>query len=150
MFIGNFTTKVDDKGRIKIPSKFRKELFEISNGEVVMVMFAKDRINLYPKKIWKEELVKISRMKDKKLKKDMMLLISYTVDEFTIDNQGRLSFSQKLRDTFQIKSGDNLSVVGNFDYIYIYKEDYFEQMAKNLMFESDEYLEEPKLDMLRL
>ncbi len=150
MFIGNFTTKVDDKGRIKIPARFRKELFEVSNGEVIMVMLSRDRINLYPKNIWEEELVKISRLDDKKLKKNMLTLISYTVDEFAIDSQGRVGFSQKLKDTFEIKSGENLSVVGNMDYIYIYKEEYFEKLAESLMFKDDEYLDNPKLEDLRL
>lgn len=58
MFIGEYKHTVDSKGRLSIPSKFRKELKE----GVVITRGLDSCLFLYPKKEWEKLALKLSQL----------------------------------------------------------------------------------------
>ncbi len=56
MFRGNHPTRVDEKGRLKLPADFRSELEGEVEGKQVFYITSKDgeRAELWPIKAWEE------------------------------------------------------------------------------------------------
>lgn len=60
-FFGKIEAKVDDKGRLFIPSNFREQLVEAGEKDqvVIRVNDSGNFLDVYPMSVWNEELAKI-------------------------------------------------------------------------------------------
>lgn len=104
MFQGHVNINLDDKGRIIIPSKFRKHILPESNG-VMNVTLGRDKcIWLFPSYEWAAVLNTLNSVnpytKDEVAMKRHML---YYADELTIDSQHRILLPQDLLQLVNIK-----------------------------------------------
>lgn len=104
MFQGHANINIDDKGRIIIPSKFRKHILPESNG-IMNITLGRDKcIWLFPSYEWMTVLQTLNAvspyLKDEVSMKRQML---YHAEELTIDSQHRILLPQELLQLVNIK-----------------------------------------------
>lgn len=101
MFRGSFPTRVDDKGRLKMPADFKRELAE--EQEFYITSQDGKRAQLYPMEEWqrKEEILKtIPSTNPAKIR---FLAVTSRFGVVTrMDAQGRLLLPQRLRDAANV------------------------------------------------
>ncbi len=94
MFIGEYNHTVDSKGRLSIPSKFRRELKE----GVVITRGLDSCLFLYPKSEWKKLATKLSQLSisqaNNRAFTRLMLAGAWDV---SLDKQGRVVVPDYLR-----------------------------------------------------
>ena len=115
MFYGEFDYKIDDKGRVPIPPRFRNAL----KDGVVLTPGAEKCITAYTIPEWKKLSTAltsstISRSKMRKLSR----AIFATAFSTKIDNQGRIAIPAPLREHAQIV--DDVVVTGSNTYLEIW------------------------------
>ena len=104
MFQGHANISLDEKGRIIIPSKFRKHILPEANG-ILNVTLGRDKcIWLFPSYQWQNVLITLNEVnpytKDEVAMKRQML---YYADELTADSQHRILIPQELLQMVNIK-----------------------------------------------
>lgn len=115
-FIGNIEGRLDEKGRIFIPSIYRKIL---SESEVRRIVMRRDTDNecliFYPEQVWNDKVDQLRLALDEWDPDDQMLLMQFMSDaEFLdIDNQGRVLLQKKNLET--IGAQQDVLFVGMLD-----------------------------------
>jgi MraZ protein len=115
MFYGEFDYKIDDKGRLPIPPKFRDAL----KDGIVLTPGAENCITCYTPTEWKKLSATLtnsplSRSKMRKLSRALFA----TAFSTRIDNQGRIAIPAPLRDHAEIT--DDIIVAGSNTYFEIW------------------------------
>jgi MraZ protein len=108
MFVGEYSYRVDNKGRLPLPPRFRKELEE----GLVLTLGPDNCIMAYPKADW----IKITANQaptnflssDKERKINRFLFSN--ANEVSVDNQGRIALPASLREKCGI--GDDVIING--------------------------------------
>jgi MraZ protein len=122
MFQGHAIINVDDKGRIIIPSKFRKHISADANNLMIVTLGRDNCLWLYPSDEWNKLTKKIEKInpftKQETLMRRQMLF--YT-EESQIDSQHRILIPQKLYEKVGIKS--EVLLLGQLDKIELWNED---------------------------
>lgn len=118
MFIGEYYHSLDNKGRVALPSKFRKEL---KTGAVV-TRGLDNCLFLYPKNAWQTLADKISKLPISKANTRAFsrLMLSGAM-EVEIDSQGRIILPEYLRKYAYLNK--KLVVAGLYDRLEIWDED---------------------------
>jgi MraZ protein len=121
MFYGEFDYKIDEKGRLPIPPKFRAAL----KDGIVLTPGAENCITAYTVSEWKKVSATLtnsplSRSKMRKLSRALFA----TAFSTHIDNQGRIAIPAPLRDHAQIT--EDVIVAGANSYLEIWNKDLWE------------------------
>lgn len=116
MFSGNYDYKVDEKGRVPVPPRFRQEL----KGEVILTAVAEKCITAYSAAGWQAVVGRLAKdsIPSAKLRKLKRAIIGAAY-EAEVDGQGRVVLPFKLRSHAAI--GESVVVVGNGDYFEIWQ-----------------------------
>jgi MraZ protein len=120
MFFGEFEYKIDEKGRIPIPPKFRREL---GKEEVVLTSFAENCITAYPLPEWKklaDNTITSGPVPQNKLRR-LNRAIFAAAFSLTIDGQGRISLPASLRQKAGID--DEVIVAGANNYFELWNKE---------------------------
>jgi MraZ protein len=97
---GNCPAKVDEKGRLKIPSVFLDELKEYGN-QFYITSTTGETARIYPMKVWSEIEDKLAQLPSTHVAKQKFLLrTSYFGQHAELDGQGRVLLPAVLRDVF--------------------------------------------------
>lgn len=108
MFVGEYEYKVDNKGRLPLPPRFRKEL----EDGLVLTMVADNCITAYTKTDWAKMTVNQAPatflVSDKERKINRFIFSN--ANEATLDNQGRIALPSTLRERCAIS--DTAVVLG--------------------------------------
>ena len=124
MFRGNLPATVDPKGRLKIPTAFRKGIEENFGRRLFVTSLNGDCVRIYPFPVWEEIENKIaasSMMKPEKLK--FMDFTNYWGRDTELDDQGRVLIHQHLRESAQIEG--EVAVMGRIKYLEIWQDAIF-------------------------
>ncbi|PVX50935.1 division/cell wall cluster transcriptional repressor MraZ [Balneicella halophila] len=99
MFIGDYTGKVDAKGRMIIPSQFRKNCNEGETFVVKQSIYDKS-LDLFPAEAWKEEVARFTEKLNRYNRYHDKLIREYYrgTAEVSLDSSGRILLSQRLLD----------------------------------------------------
>ena len=111
MFRGNQPTRVDDKGRLKVPSDYKRLLDEQGDTQFFITSKDGERAEIYPLREWvkvEEGLAKIASMSPAKRK--FLDVTNYYGQVVEFDSQGRLLMPQVLRSKAKLE-GD-VAVLG--------------------------------------
>jgi len=129
MFRGNCPTRIDDKGRLKIPADFKKEIDENYTEQFYITSLDGTIIRLYPLQEWERVEEKMAKLPttDETLEK-FLDVTSYYGQVVSMDNQGRVTISDRLRNEFKLKG--EVAVVGKLHYIEIRLMDEYTQHVK--------------------
>lgn len=97
-FIGEFTGKLDAKGRIMFPAPFRKQLGEAGQEEFVINRGFEECLVLYPRKEWDAISKKINALNPFKAEnRQFIRLFNNGATLITLDAAGRLLVPKELQ-----------------------------------------------------
>jgi MraZ protein len=137
MFRGNHPTRVDEKGRLKIPAEFKRTIDEKYGSQFYITSRDGEVAEIYPFEEWQrieEKLAKVSNFNP--AKKKFLDRVNYYGQMAEIDAQGRVLIPQILRESAEVK-GDVL-VFGNLSYLEVRnREAFVKHMEANPMTEED-------------
>ena len=119
MFRGNHPTRVDEKGRLKVPAEFKRTIDESYGGGQFYITSRDGKVaEIYPFEEWQrieEKLAKVSNFNPSK--KKFLDRVNYYGQMVEIDNQGRLLIPQLLRESADVKG--EVLVFGNLTYLEV-------------------------------
>ncbi|MGA8730343.1 MAG: division/cell wall cluster transcriptional repressor MraZ [Terracidiphilus sp.] len=126
MFRGNHPAKVDEKGRLKLPSAF-KQLVDVSNVTQFYVTSTDGKsAEIWPLPEWEkreQQLAESSTLDDAVQK--YLNLTSYYGQQVEMDNQARILLPQILRGTAKLDA--EVAVFGKMNYLEVQNRELFEQ-----------------------
>lgn len=126
-FIGNIEAKTDVKGRVFLPSAYRRLLPENEREKVVM---RRDPDNacliVYPESVWNKKVEDFKDKLDEWNAEDQMLLMQFVSDAewIDIDSQGRILLTK--RNLQAINASADILFVGMLDRIAIWDKTTYE------------------------
>ena len=126
MFRGNHPTRVDEKGRLKLPAEFKRLVDEGYGTQFYITSKDGRRAEIWPLTEWQkieEKLAAIPNMNP--AKKKFLDRVSYYGQMAEMDAQGRLLLPQILRETARL-AGDAV-VFGLQTYLEVANHDEFKQ-----------------------
>lgn len=103
MFRGNHPTRVDEKGRLKLPAEFKRRVDELYGPQFYITSKDGKRAEIYPLKEWEkieEKLAAIPSMNP--AKKKFLDVTNYYGQMAEMDAQGRVLIPQLLRETAKV------------------------------------------------
>ena len=130
MLRGNYPARIDDKGRLKIPSLFKEELERTYGGEFWVTSPDGQYAWVYPMQEWSkvEERLAQNPMFGQ-LKRKFMDRTNYYGQVVKWDNQGRILIPAVLREAAQMK-GD-VAVLGNLTYLTVWNNQRYQSEINN-------------------
>ena len=143
-FRGSAPARLDEKGRLKVPSLFRQQIEEAFGAEMFVTSLHGREVLLYPLAAWRglEEklatLPAIHRAKNKFLER-----VNYYGQEASLDSQGRVLIPQILRDTAKLPP--DVVVTGNIDHLVV-----SDRNALATKLSSEDFTEQDYDDMSKL
>jgi MraZ protein len=99
MFRGSGVAKIDEKGRLKIPARFRDTLSQNFGPKVFVTSFGQPSMRVYPLAVWsdiEEKLRNHPLVEDPEVARFFRVVDRYG-EELEVDAQGRLLIPQRLR-----------------------------------------------------
>jgi MraZ protein len=126
MLIGNSPARIDDKGRLKIPTKYRKPLEEQYGREFFVTSVNGRFVQIFPLPVWAARVDKLSRISPFHPVAERYLdAVNFHGAVATMDRQGRILIQPLLRK----KAGMNgeVSVLGKNDHLVIWNQERIEK-----------------------
>src|SRR5262244_713834 len=118
MFRGNHPTRVDEKGRLKVPAEFKRVIDEKYGQQFYITSLDGDVAQIYPFEEWERIEQKLAGLSTfNPTKKKFLDRVNYYRQVVEMDGQGRLLIPQILRDSAQIKG--EVAVTGNLTYLEV-------------------------------
>ena len=138
MFRGNHPTRVDEKGRLKVPAEFKRLIDEKYGTQFYITSLDGKVAQVYPFEEWQrieEKLAKLSNFNP--TKKKFLNRTNYYGQLVEIDGQGRVLIPALLRETARIQG--EVAVVGNLTYLEVQSiEAYKKDIEENPFTQEDE------------
>jgi MraZ protein len=118
MFRGNHPTRVDEKGRLKVPAEFKRVIDQKYNTQFYITSLDGKVAQVYPFEEWERIEQKLATLSIfNPAKKKFLDRVNYYGQAVEMDGQGRLLMPQLLRDSAQIKG--EVAVLGNLTYLVV-------------------------------
>jgi MraZ protein len=118
MFRGNHPTRVDEKGRLKVPSEFKRVIDEKYGTQFYITSLDGKVAQIYPFEEWEQIEQKLAGLSTfNPTKKKFLSRVNYWGQQVEMDGQGRLLLPQLLREAAQIKG--EVAVVGYQKYLEV-------------------------------
>jgi len=118
MFRGNHPTRVDDKGRLKIPAEFKRVIDEKYGTQFYITSLDGKVAQIYPFEEWERIEQKLASLSTfNPTKKKFLSRVNYWGQQVEMDGQGRLLIPQLLREKAIIKG--EVAVLGNLTYLEV-------------------------------
>ena len=144
MLRGNYTARIDSKGRLKVPTPFRRLVEEQHGKEVYVTSLTGESVRVYPLTEWEaiEQRLSLLPTMDPARRK-FLDRTNYYGQQSTIDAQGRVLIHPLLRKSAEV-IGD-VAVLGYLTYLEVWE---LERFQRRLL--SDPYTEEDEAAIARL
>jgi MraZ protein len=144
MLRGNYTARIDAKGRLKVPTTFRRHIQENDSAEVYVTSLTGESVRIYPLTEWEsiEQRLALLPSMDPARRK-FLDRTNYYGQQATIDGQGRVLIHPLLRKSAGVM-GD-VAVLGYLNYLEVWELERFQQRLL-----SEPYTEEDEAAIARL
>jgi MraZ protein len=122
MFRGSHITRLDDKGRLKMPAEYKRLADEKYGSKFYITSWDGKSARVYPIQEWEtieRKLIALPSFNASKTK--LLKRTSYYGAEVEFDNQGRLLLPATLRDSAELKG--EVSVAGRLVYLEVQNAD---------------------------
>ncbi len=138
MLRGSAPTKIDDKGRLKVPTPFRNFMEERWGSDVFITSILGDAAYVYPLPVWEELEERLAAMPSTH-RPTMRFLerVNYYGQQARLDTQGRIVVPQILRASAEI-SGE-VVVSGEIKRLVVWNRERFEQRLAQDPFTEDDF-----------
>ncbi len=131
MFRGNHPTRVDEKGRLKLPAEYKRRAEEMYGAQFYITSTDGKRAEIYPLKEWEkieERLAAIPKFNEAKRK--FLDITNYFGQVTEMDAQGRVLIPQLLREAANLQG--EVVVLGMQTYLGVANHDgYKKEMDAN-------------------
>src|SRR5512147_1036991 len=117
-FRGRYDFSIDEKGRINIPSKFRKLLSPEAEDTFVICRAPDDCLWAYPKNEWEKFEDTLDRMPVTRESNRFQREIQNTLSDSTLDRQGRITVTPLQMKLAGIEK--DVSIIGRGRYLEIW------------------------------
>lgn len=118
MFRGSAPAKIDDKGRLKLPSQFRHEWEETYGPDLFITSVAGDCALVYPLEVWKEIEGRLAALPSTDRRKQKYLdRVNYFGQQLRFDAQKRAVVPQLLRERAELD--DEVIVGGQLNHLKV-------------------------------
>ena len=118
MFRGNHPTRVDEKGRLKVPAEFKRVIDEKYAQRFYITSLDGNVAQIYPFEEWERIEQKLANLSTfNPTKKKFLNRVNYYGQVVEMDGQGRLLIPQILREAAQIRG--EVAVLGNLTYLEV-------------------------------
>ena len=124
MFRGNAPARIDDKGRLKVPTTFKSLLESKYGRDLFLTSLTGEYVQVYPMPVWLEIEEKLGAMPSTHPARLRFLeRVNYFGQVAELDVQGRLLIPVRLRDAATM-TGD-VDVLGQFNSLEVWNHDRF-------------------------
>lgn len=124
MLRGNFSAKIDDKGRLKIPAAFRAPIAEKYGDSLFVTSVTGQSVQIYPMPVWIDLEERAARIPPSHPSRNRFFdRVNFFGQPAEIDRQGRVSVHTRLRETAAM-TGD-VDVFGKYNYLEVWNHDRF-------------------------
>ncbi len=125
MLRGNYTTRVDEKGRIKIPAAFRDIILQKYGSEFFVTSLDGDHVRLYPLPEWEKIEQRLAQLPEMDPVKEKFLRVTnFYGRQVTMDGQGRILIHPPLRAKAELNG--EVAVLGYITYLQVWNLEKFE------------------------
>ena len=138
MFRGSAPAKIDDKGRLKVPTDFRRFIEERYGPDLFVTSVLGDKAVLYPLAVWEEIEGRLSSMPSTDPTRVRFLeRVSYFGQQVSLDGQGRILLPQILRESAGM-NGD-VVVSAQLDHLEVWNHERFVNRLSEQPFTEDDF-----------
>lgn len=124
MFRGNSPARIDDKGRLKVPTAFRALLESKYGRELFLTSLTGEYVRIYPMPVWLDIETKLGEMPSSHPARLRFLdRVNYFGQVAELDAQGRVILPVRLRDSATM-AGD-VDVLGQYNWLDVWNHDRF-------------------------
>jgi MraZ protein len=144
MLRGNYTARIDSKGRLKIPTTFRRQIEEQHGTGVYVTSLTGESVRIYPLPEWEsiEQRLALLPSMDPARRK-FLDRTNYYGQQSILDTQGRVLVHPLLRKSAAIMG--EVAVLGYLTYLEVWELERFQQRLL-----LDPYTEEDEAAIARL
>jgi len=136
---GSAPARIDDKGRLKVPTIFRGVIHDQQGPDVFVTSVAGESVLIYPMSVWLAIEQKLSQMPNNHPSRLKFLdRVNYYGQTGELDGQGRVVIPPALRDSAAIV-GD-VRVFGRINYLEVWNQDRFIQRLQQQPWTDDDGL----------
>jgi MraZ protein len=117
-FRGSAPARLDEKGRLKVPTLFRQQIEDAFGPELFVTSLHGREILLYPLPVWQaleEKLASLPAIH--RAKRKFLERVNYYGQGGALDGQGRVLIPQILRDAAKLPA--DVVVTGNIDHLVV-------------------------------
>ena len=144
MLRGNYPARIDSKGRLKVPTAFRRYLEEQHGSAVYLTSLTGECVRIYPMPEWEAIEKRLSLLPSMDpARRKFLDRTNYYGQQSSMDTQGRVLIHPLLRKSAAVV-GD-VAVLGYLSYLEVWELDKFQQRLL-----SDPYSEEDEAAIARL
>ena len=137
MFRGNHPTRVDEKGRLKVPAEFKRVIDEKYGQQFYITSLDGDVAQVYPFEEWERIEQKLAGLSNfNPTKKKFLDRTNYYGQQVEMDGQGRLLIPQLLREAGRLKG--EVAVSGYQTYLEVRNMEAYQQKVREEKFTSDD------------
>ena len=124
MLRGNAPAKIDDRGRLKVPSAFRTVIQEEHGRELFVTSLTGDSVRIYPMPVWVEMERRLAQMPSTHPSRMKFLdRVNFFGQVAELDPQGRVLIQPRLRESAQMTG--EVDVLGQQNFLEVWNHERF-------------------------
>ena len=140
MFRGSAPAKIDDRGRLKVPTDFRRVLVDRYGPEVFVTSVQGNSTLLYPLSVWDDIEGRLTRLPSTHtVKRRFLERVGYYGQQGRLDAQARIVIPQILRESARMVG--EVMVFGSLDHLEIWNRELFEARLEREPFTDEDFAE---------
>lgn len=138
MLRGSTVATIDEKGRLKVPTDFRRQLEERFGTDFFATSVRGDRALLYPLPVWEEIEGRLTKLPVTDPTRQRFLeRVNYFGAQLKLDGQGRLLMPPILRQAAEMQG--EVIVTAQIDHLEIWNRERFERRLEEQPFTDDDF-----------
>lgn len=138
MFRGSAGATIDDKGRLKVPTVFRRELEGRYGREVFITSVVGESVLVYPMPVWEEIENSLAALpKTDRVKQRFLERVGYYGHTAKLDGQGRVLIPTLLREEAAMEGEVVLS--GRLEYLEVWNHDRLRKRFSEQPFSEEDF-----------
>jgi MraZ protein len=134
---GNYTAKIDEKGRLKIPNAFRSLIEGQHGADLFVTSLTGEFVRIYPMAVWmalEEKMARVPSSHPARIK--FFDRVNYFGQTAAFDNQGRVIIHSRLRDAAGMAG--EVDVFGQYDCLDVWNHERFVSKLQREPFTDDD------------
>jgi MraZ protein len=121
---GNAPAKIDDRGRLKVPSAFRAVIQQEHGRDLFVTSLSGESVRIYPMPVWLEIEGRIAQVPSTHPARMKLLdRVNFFGQVSELDPQGRVLIQQRLRDSAQMTG--EVDVLGQQNFLEVWNHERF-------------------------